>query len=77
MLRGEPGRGFVLRTDDLGSLDVGSPIYYRRTRVGRVVGYKLDPDADELAVQIFVQAPSTSSSTRRPASGMQAAWTSP
>lgn len=57
LLRGEPGRGFALRTSDLGSLDVGSPIYYRRTRVGRVVGYKLDPDADEIAVQIFVQAP--------------------
>ena len=57
LLRGEPGSGFALRTGDLGSLDVGSPIYYRRTRVGRVVGYKLDPDADEIAVQIFVQAP--------------------
>lgn len=57
VLRGEPGRGFALRTDDLGSLDVGSPIYYRRTRVGRVVGYKLDPKADEIGVQIFVEAP--------------------
>lgn len=57
VLRGEPGRGFVLRTEDLGSLDVGSPIYYRRNRVGRVVGYTLDPLIDELSVQIFVEAP--------------------
>ncbi|MEY4562864.1 MAG: hypothetical protein RLZZ618_2141 [Pseudomonadota bacterium] len=57
VLRGEPGRSFVLRTKDLGSLDVGSPLYYRRTRVGRVVGYKLDPVADQLAVQIFVESP--------------------
>lgn len=57
VLRGEPGRGFVLRTEDLGSLDVGSPIYYRRNRVGRVVGYNLDPLIDELSVQIFVEAP--------------------
>jgi paraquat-inducible protein B len=57
VLRGEPGRGFVLRTEDLGSLDVGSPIYYRRNRVGRVVGYKLDPQIDELSVQIFIEAP--------------------
>ncbi len=57
VLRGEPGRGFVLRTEDLGSLDVGSPIFYRRNRVGRVVGYKLDPLVDELSVQIFVEAP--------------------
>jgi paraquat-inducible protein B len=57
VLRGEPGRGFVLRTEDLGSLDVGSPIFYRRNRVGRVVGYNLDPLADELSVQIFIEAP--------------------
>lgn len=57
VLRGEPGRGFVLRTDDLGSLDVGSPILYKRNRVGRVVGYNLDPLIDELSVQIFIEAP--------------------
>lgn len=57
MLRGEPGGSFVLVADDLGSLDVGSPIYYRRIRVGRVVGYTLDPQRDELTVKIFVEAP--------------------
>ncbi len=57
VLRGEPGSSFVLHTTDLGSLDVGSPILYRRTRVGRVVGYTLDPARDELLVQVFVEAP--------------------
>lgn len=57
MLRGEPGGSFVLLADDLGSLDVGSPIYYRRARVGRVVGHTLDPLRDELTVKIFVEAP--------------------
>ena len=38
ILRGEPGSSFVLLANDLGSLDVGSPIYYRRARVGRVAG---------------------------------------
>lgn len=57
VLRGEPGRGFVLRTEDLGSLDVGSPVYYRRNRVGRVVGYHLDPQLDQLSVQVFIEAP--------------------
>lgn len=57
ILRGEPGASFVLVADDLGSLDVGSPIYYRRTRVGRVVGYALDPKRDELTVKVFVEAP--------------------
>jgi paraquat-inducible protein B len=57
VLRGESGRSFVLRAHDLGSLDVGSPVYYRRTRVGRVVGYTLDPKNDILAVQIFIDSP--------------------
>ncbi len=57
VLRGEPGRRFDLRALDLGSLDVGSPVYYRRARVGRVVGYRLDPKIDELTVQIFIESP--------------------
>ena len=57
VLRGEPGSAFVLRADDLGSLEVGSPIYYRRTRVGRVVGYMLDPASDELSIRVFIEAP--------------------
>ena len=56
-LRGEPGRSFVLNARDLGSLDVGSPVYYRRTKVGRVVGYTLDPERDTLSVQVVVTAP--------------------
>ena len=57
VLRGEPGSVFVLRADDLGSLEVGSPVLYRRTRVGRVVGYTLDPALDEIAIRVFVEAP--------------------
>ncbi|MDQ6640652.1 MAG: MlaD family protein [Pseudomonadota bacterium] len=57
VLRGEPGAIFVLRADDLGSLDVSSPVYHRRTQVGRVVGYTLDADRDELSMKIFVESP--------------------
>jgi paraquat-inducible protein B len=57
LLRGEPGRSFVLDAKSLGSLDVGSPIYYRQTRVGRVVGYTLDPERDALAVQVLISPP--------------------
>jgi paraquat-inducible protein B len=57
VLRGEPGRTFVLRATELGSLDVGSPVYYRRTRVGRVAGYTLDAKNDELTVQVFIESP--------------------
>jgi paraquat-inducible protein B len=57
VLRGEPGLVYVLRAQDLGSLEVGSPVFHRRTRVGRVVGYTLDADRDELSVKVFVEAP--------------------
>ena len=57
VLRGEPGSIFVLRANDLGSLDVGSPVFYRRTQVGRVVGYTLDADRDELTLKVFIEAP--------------------
>ncbi len=57
VLRGEPGRTFVLAAQNLGSLDVGSPVYYRRTRVGRVVGYTLDAAQDSLAVQVLIEPP--------------------
>ena len=44
VLRGEPGRNFALDATELGSLDFGSPVFYRRTRVGRVVGYNLNAE---------------------------------
>ena len=57
VLRGEPGSIFVLRSEDLGSLDVGSPVFHRRARVGRVVAYTLDPVSDQLSIKIFVESP--------------------
>jgi len=51
------GRRFTLSTSDLGSLDIGSPVYYRRIRVGRVIGYDLSEDGRTVDVQIFVDAP--------------------
>jgi paraquat-inducible protein B len=64
ILRGEPGKVFVLHSDDLGSLDVGSPVFHRRTPVGRVVGYTLDADRDDLTLKIFVEAPFSKLVTR-------------
>ncbi len=52
-----PGRRFSLRADSLGSLDVGSPIYYRQIQVGRVIGFGLDESGERVNVQIFVDAP--------------------
>jgi len=52
-----PGRHFTLLAKDLGSLDVGSPVYYRKVKVGKVVSYALDVERDNLKIQVFIQAP--------------------
>lgn len=52
-----PGRQFVLAADDLGSLDIGAPVYFRHIPVGRVVGYAMRPDGKSVDVRVFVDAP--------------------
>lgn len=52
-----PGRFYVLHTAELGSLDYGTPIYFRRLQVGEVASYALDDDGKGLTVRIFVQEP--------------------
>lgn len=54
---GEPGKRFHLKAQDLGSLDIGSPVYYRKVRVGQVVSYKLDESGDGVNVNVFIAAP--------------------
>ncbi len=51
------GRQFVLRAQDLGSLDIGSPVYYRRVRVGHVVAYQLEPNGRDITLRVFVDKP--------------------
>lgn len=58
VVKGTPGKSFELHADDLGSLDIGSPVLYRRIQVGQVTGYKLDADGRGVTLQIFVFAPS-------------------
>jgi len=54
---GELGRSFVLHSEDLGSLDVGSPVYYRRIQVGRVASYTLDKDGKGVSLHVFIDGP--------------------
>jgi paraquat-inducible protein B len=54
---GVPGREFVLKGADMGSLDVGSPIFYRRLQVGQIISYQLDPDGKGVTMRVFVNAP--------------------
>jgi paraquat-inducible protein B len=52
-----PGRHFVLKSEDIGSLDIGSPVYFRRLQVGQVTAYELDQDGKGVTVKVFVNAP--------------------
>ena len=52
-----PGRQFTLMADDLGSLDIGSPIYLRRVPVGQVLAYAMQPDGRHIKFTIFITAP--------------------
>ncbi|POA40840.1 intermembrane transport protein PqiB [Pseudomonas sp. GW456-12-1-14-TSB6] len=54
---GEPGKRFNLHASDLGSLDIGSPVYYRKIPVGQVVAYALDADGKGVNIEVFIHAP--------------------
>jgi len=53
----DKGTQFVLQAKELGSLDIGSPIYYRQVRVGEVTSYKLSDNNNHVDVNIFIRAP--------------------
>ncbi len=54
---GEKGRTFKLKADTIGSLSIGSPIYYKRLRAGSVASYELDADGKYVTIEVFVKAP--------------------
>jgi len=57
IIGGALGRFFVLKTSDLGSLDTGTPLFFRRLQVGRVASYELDRDGQFFTLKVFVRAP--------------------
>ena len=52
-----PGKIFFLKANNLGSLDIGSPIYYRQINVGQITAYQLAKDGKSVELQTFIQAP--------------------
>ena len=52
-----PGRQYVLRANNLGSLRAGVPVYFRDIQVGQVLDTQLAEDKQNVIVQIFVNAP--------------------
>ena len=53
----QPGKQFELTAADMGSLGIGSPLYFRRLQVGEVIGSKLAADGDSVRFKVFVNAP--------------------
>ncbi len=51
-----PGKHFVLSAPDLGSLAMGSPVYFRNLRVGKVISTEFQPD-QTFRASIFVKQP--------------------
>jgi len=54
---GAAGTRFRLQADNIGSLDVGSPVLYRRITAGHVESFKLDSDGRRITMTIFVKSP--------------------
>ena len=54
---GLPGREFILHADDLGSLGIGSSVFYRHIAAGQVIAYTLDPAGTGVTIKVFVNAP--------------------
>ena len=53
----EPGRVFSLRAAALGSLDRGSPVFFRDVAVGEVLGFDPPGLDGTVALRVFVRAP--------------------
>ena len=51
------GKRYVLEANDRGSLQAGSPIYYKKINVGSVVSYHLSDDHSKVLIDIFIRSP--------------------
>jgi paraquat-inducible protein B len=54
---GLPGREFILHASDIGSLNIGSPVFYRHMSAGQVVAYALDPSGASVTIKVFINSP--------------------
>jgi paraquat-inducible protein B len=52
-----PGRTFLLKSKRIGSVSVGSPIFYRDLNVGEVLGWDIADMAEYVTIHAFVRAP--------------------
>lgn len=52
-----PGRTFLLQADRVGSVSVGSPVFFRDLNVGTVLGWDVGHMASNVTIHAFVRAP--------------------
>src|SRR5499427_5535690 len=52
-----PGRTFLLKSKRIGSISVGSPIFFRDLNVGEVLGWDIADMAEYVTIHAFVRAP--------------------
>ncbi len=53
----QPGKHFVLHSRKAGSVDVGTPVFFKKVRVGEVVASELDASGEFVSIQVFVHSP--------------------
>lgn len=53
----QKGKLYQLHGDSLGSVDVGSPVFYRRVQVGQVTQFALDKAGNGVSMTVFINAP--------------------
>jgi len=53
----EPGRTFLVRAERLGSISLGSPVFFRDLNVGAVLGWDVADMAEYITIHTFIRAP--------------------
>jgi paraquat-inducible protein B len=54
---GLPGREYILHAANIGSLSIGSSVFYRHMPAGQVVAYSLDPAGASVTIKVFINSP--------------------
>ena len=52
-----PGHTYVLAAETMGSLSIGSSVYYKQLPVGEIVDFRLSRDSGEIELDAFIRAP--------------------
>ena len=57
ILTDEKGTSYILEAQDIGSIGIGSPIYYKKLPAGSVNAYHLSKDDRSVEIEVFIKAP--------------------